>query len=149
MHTRAVLVHQLFRKVLCLSPAEWNHFSSGASPGYCTAHMLLQVFTLALTAGIPSACPCASCVCMLSPYATAAVGRVFNLVTSDVETLQLLSQSIMNIISSPLRIIVAMFMLYAQLGLASLVALASLILMMPVQVRVLSPLLLISAMQAS
>ena len=60
-HTRAVLVHQVFLKVLSLSPAEWAHFSTG---------------------------------------------RVFNLVTSDVETLQLLSQSIMNLISSPLRIIV-------------------------------------------
>ena len=61
-HTRAVLVHQVFLKVLSLSPAEWAHFSTG---------------------------------------------RVFNLVTSDVETLQLLSQSIMNLISSPLRIIVS------------------------------------------
>ena len=57
-----MLVHQVFLKVLSLSPAEWAHFSTG---------------------------------------------RVFNLVTSDVETLQLLSQSIMNLISSPLRIIVS------------------------------------------
>ena len=66
-HTRAVLVHQVFLKVLSLSPAEWAHFSTG---------------------------------------------RVFNLVTSDVETLQLLSQSIMNLISSPLRIIVRPFRLW-------------------------------------
>ena len=64
---------------------------------------------------------------------------MFNLVTSDVETLQLLSQSIMNIISSPLRIIVAMFLLFQQLGVASLVALASLVLMMPIQVCVSGP----------
>lgn len=88
-HTRAVLVHQLFRKVIALSPTAWAQFTSG---------------------------------------------RVFNLVTSDVETLQMLSQNIMNLISSPLRIVVAMWLLYLQLGVASLVALASLILMMPIQV---------------
>ena len=72
----------------------------------------------------------------LSPgeWAHFSTGRVFNLVTSDVETLQILSQSIMNLISSPVRIIVAMVLLYLQLGVASLVALASLVLMMPVQV---------------
>ena len=89
--TRALLVHQLFKKVISLSPTAWAQFSSG---------------------------------------------RVFNLVTSDVETLQQLSQNIMNLISSPLRIIVAMYLLYLQLGVASLVALASLILMMPIQVGV-------------
>ena len=81
-------MHQLFQKVIALSPTAWAQFSSG---------------------------------------------RVFNLVTSDVETLQLLSQNIMNLISSPTRIIVAMFLLYFQLGVSSLVALASLILMMPIQ----------------
>lgn len=84
-----MLVHQLFKKVISLSPTAWAQYSSG---------------------------------------------RVFNMVTSDVETLQLLSQNIMNLISSPLRIIVAMFLLYFQLGVSSLVALASLILMMPIQV---------------
>ena len=43
-------------------------------------------------------------------------GRVFNLVTSDAETLQLLCQNIMGLISSPLRIIVAMAMLYFGAG---------------------------------
>ncbi|KAK9802963.1 hypothetical protein WJX72_012534 [[Myrmecia] bisecta] len=85
---RAVLVHEVFVKVLALSPTARAEFSSG---------------------------------------------RVFNLVTSDAETLQLLCQSIMGIISSPLRIVVAMALLYVQLGPASLVALLTLMLMMPIQ----------------
>ena len=61
-------------------------------------------------------------------------GRVFNLVTSDAETLQMLCQNIMGLISSPLRIIVAMFMLYLELGVSSIVALGVLLLLMPTQV---------------
>ena len=61
-------------------------------------------------------------------------GRVFNLVTSDAETLQLLCQNIMGLISSPLRIVVAMAMLYFELGVSSLVAFAVLLLLMPTQV---------------
>lgn len=61
-------------------------------------------------------------------------GRVFNLVTSDAETLQMLSQNIMGLISSPLRIIVAMLMLYLELGISSIVALGVLLLLMPTQV---------------
>ena len=48
---------------------------------------------------------------------------------------QLLCQNIMGLISSPLRIIVAMLMLYWELGPASLVALAVLLLLMPTQAR--------------
>jgi len=62
-------------------------------------------------------------------------GRVFNLVTSDAETLQLLTQNIMGLISSPLRIIVAVLMLYLELGVSSLVAIAVLVMLMPTQVR--------------
>ena len=61
-------------------------------------------------------------------------GRVFNLVTSDAETLQLLTQNIMGLMSSPLRIIVAMAMLYYELGISSLVAFVVLLLLMPTQV---------------
>ena len=48
---------------------------------------------------------------------------------------QLLCQNIMGLISSPLRIIVAMVMLYFELGFASLVALGVLLLLMPTQAR--------------
>lgn len=60
-------------------------------------------------------------------------GRVFNFVASDSETLQILSQNLLNFISAPARIIGAMVMLYSQLGLASLVSPAALIVMVPVQ----------------
>ena len=45
----------------------------------------------------------------------------------------MLCQNIMGLYSSPLRIVVAMGLLYSQLGAASLVALATLILFMPLQ----------------
>ena len=48
---------------------------------------------------------------------------------------QMLCQNIMGLYSSPLRIVVAMGLLYSQLGPASLVALGTLILFMPIQVR--------------
>lgn len=48
---------------------------------------------------------------------------------------QMLCQNIMGLYSSPLRIVVAMGLLYSQLGAASLVALGTLILFMPLQVR--------------
>ena len=75
-------------------------------------------------------------VLYLTPSARAqfSSGRIFNLVTTDAETLQMLFQNILGVISSPFRIIGAMVMLYIQLGPSSLVALAVLILMMPVQV---------------
>ncbi len=63
-------------------------------------------------------------------------GRIFNMVTSDVEMLQQLCQSIMGIVSSPLRIIIAMLLLYLQLGPSALIALAVLCLTLPLQVCV-------------
>ncbi|KAL3160420.1 hypothetical protein ABBQ32_010743 [Trebouxia sp. C0010 RCD-2024] len=85
---RAMLVHEVFDKVLYLTPSARAQFSSG---------------------------------------------RIFNLVTTDAETLQMLFQNILGVISSPARIIGSMAMLYVQLGPSSLVALAVLILMMPAQ----------------
>lgn len=89
---RALLVHQVFRKVLRLTPAAQQHFSSG---------------------------------------------KVFNLVTSDAETLQALCQNILGVISSPARIVGAMVLLYVQLGPASLVALATLVIMIPIMASLL------------
>ena len=75
-------------------------------------------------------------VLYLTPSARAqfSSGRIFNLVTTDAETLQMLFQNILGVVSSPARIIGSMAMLYVQLGPSSLVALAVLILMMPAQV---------------
>lgn len=86
---RALLVHEVFKKVLFLSPGEQQRFSSG---------------------------------------------RIFNMVTSDAEALQQLCQSLLGVISSPARIIGAVVLLYVQLGPASLVAVATLIIMIPIQV---------------
>ena len=55
-------------------------------------------------------------------------------VTSDTETLQMLFQNILGLMSSPLRIIGSVALLYQQLGPASLVAVATLVMFMPVQV---------------
>ena len=57
---RGVLCHEVYRKVLLLTPSARNQFSSG---------------------------------------------RVYNLVTSDTETVQMLSQNILGLISSPTRIV--------------------------------------------
>lgn len=75
-------------------------------------------------------------VLFLTPGAQARFtsGRIFNLVTSDAETLQQLCQNLLGVVSSPARIIGAVVLLYAQLGPASLVALVTLIIMMPIQV---------------
>ena len=86
---RALLVHQVFKKVLFLTPGAQHSFTSG---------------------------------------------RIFNLVTSDAETLQQLCQNLLGVISSPARIIGAVVLLYAQLGPASLVALVTLVIMIPIQV---------------
>lgn len=64
-------------------------------------------------------------------------GRIFNLVTSDAETLQQLCQNLLGVISSPARIIGAVVLLYFQLGPASLVAVVTLVILMPAQVRLL------------
>lgn len=61
-------------------------------------------------------------------------GRIFNMVTSDAETLQQLCQNLLGVISSPARIIGAMVLLYIQLGPASLVALLTLLITMPIMV---------------
>ena len=63
-------------------------------------------------------------------------GYVYNLTTSDVDTLQMFSQQVFQLISSPVRIFVAMLLLYMQLGASSIAALLLLICVMPFQVRV-------------
>jgi len=62
-------------------------------------------------------------------------GYVYNLTTSDVDTLQLFCQQLFSLVSAPLRVAVAMALLWAQLGASSVAALALLCLLMPLQVR--------------
>ncbi|KAH7289296.1 hypothetical protein KP509_31G069200 [Ceratopteris richardii] len=62
-----------------------------------------------------------------------ASGRITNLITTDVEALQMILQQLHNLWSSPLRIIIAIVLLFYQLGWASLVGASVLLLLFPVQ----------------
>lgn len=71
----------------------------------------------------------------LTPIAKAKFtsGQIFNMVATDAESLQLVSQNILTLMSAPIRILGAMVMLYYQLGVSALIALALLIVAIPVQ----------------
>ncbi|KAL7212552.1 hypothetical protein ACSBR2_015281 [Camellia fascicularis] len=65
-------------------------------------------------------------------------GKITNLMTTDVESLQQICQSLHILWSAPFRIIIAMFLLYQQLGFASLLGALMLVLLFPVQTFVIS-----------
>ncbi|KAJ1414206.1 P-loop containing nucleoside triphosphate hydrolase [Sesbania bispinosa] len=67
-----------------------------------------------------------------------ASGKITNLMTTDAEALQQICQSLHTLWSAPLRITVAMFLLYQQLGVASLLGALMLVLMFPLQTFVIS-----------
>ncbi|XWS55359.1 hypothetical protein CRYUN_Cryun10bG0167800 [Craigia yunnanensis] len=67
-----------------------------------------------------------------------ASGKITNLMTTDAEALQQICQSLHTLWSAPFRIIVAMFLLYQQLGVASLLGALMLVLMFPMQTVVIS-----------
>ena len=62
-----------------------------------------------------------------------STGMIVNLVSPDCESLQLVCQNLHILWSSPLRIVVCIVLLYQELGPSSFVALAVLLLMIPVQ----------------
>jgi hypothetical protein len=62
-------------------------------------------------------------------------GEMSNLITSDCEILQMAVQYLHTLWSAPLRIILAVYMLYAQLGPPSLVGVAVLVVAIPLQVH--------------
>lgn len=62
-------------------------------------------------------------------------GFIYNIVTNDTDAVQMTCNQIFSVVSSPLRIIVAMVLLYGQLGIAAFAALVLLICMIPAQVR--------------
>lgn len=62
-------------------------------------------------------------------------GFIYNIVTNDTDAVQMTCNQIFSVVSSPLRIIVAMILLYAQLGVAAFAALVLLVAMIPAQVR--------------
>ncbi|XP_028090855.1 ABC transporter C family member 2-like [Camellia sinensis] len=67
-----------------------------------------------------------------------ASGKITNLMTTDAEALQQICQSLHTLWSAPFRIIIAMFLLYQQLGVASLLGALMLVLLFPVQTFVIS-----------
>ncbi|XP_029130585.1 ABC transporter C family member 2 isoform X2 [Cajanus cajan] len=67
-----------------------------------------------------------------------ATGKITNLMTTDAEALQQICQSLHTLWSAPFRIIVAMVLLYQQLGVASLLGALMLVLMFPLQTFIIS-----------
>ncbi|XP_024373624.1 ABC transporter C family member 2 [Physcomitrium patens] len=60
-------------------------------------------------------------------------GKITNLMTTDAEALQQICQQLHSLWSSPLRIIIAIFLLYRQLGIASIFGSLVLLVMIPLQ----------------
>ncbi|KAL8228774.1 hypothetical protein R6Q57_013674 [Mikania cordata] len=67
-----------------------------------------------------------------------ASGKITNLMTTDSESLQALTQSLHTLWSAPFRIIIALVLLYEQLGVASILGALLLVLMFPIQTLVIS-----------
>jgi ABC-type multidrug transport system fused ATPase/permease subunit len=67
-----------------------------------------------------------------------ATGKITNLMTTDSESLQAICQSLHTLWSAPFRIIIALVLLYMQLGAASLLGALLLVLMFPIQTYVIS-----------
>ncbi|KAI4365222.1 hypothetical protein MLD38_021227 [Melastoma candidum] len=69
---------------------------------------------------------------------TFSTGKITNLMTTDAEALQQVCQSLHTLWSAPFRIVVAMVLLYQQLGVASLLGALLLVLLFPLQTVVIS-----------
>ncbi|KAG8652165.1 ABC transporter C family member 2 isoform X1 [Manihot esculenta] len=67
-----------------------------------------------------------------------ASGKITNLMTTDAEALQQICQSLHTLWSAPFRIIIAMVLLFQQLGVASLLGALLLVLLFPIQTFVIS-----------
>ncbi|XP_041993077.1 ABC transporter C family member 12-like [Salvia splendens] len=65
-------------------------------------------------------------------------GRITNMITTDANALQQITQQLHGLWSSPFRIIMAMILLYQQLGVASLLGSLMLVLMFPIQTFIVS-----------
>ncbi|KAL5715506.1 Canalicular multispecific organic anion transporter 1 [Ranunculus cassubicifolius] len=73
-----------------------------------------------------------------------ASGKITNLMTTDAEALQQITQQLHALWSAPFRIIVAIFLLYKELGVASLIGSLMLVLMFPIQALVIRKMRLLS-----
>ncbi|EEF35768.1 mgatp-energized glutathione s-conjugate pump, putative [Ricinus communis] len=67
-----------------------------------------------------------------------ASGKITNLMTTDAEALQQICQSLHTLWSAPFRIVIAMILLFQQLGVASLLGALMLVLLFPIQTFVIS-----------
>ncbi|GAV87979.1 ABC_tran domain-containing protein/ABC_membrane domain-containing protein [Cephalotus follicularis] len=67
-----------------------------------------------------------------------ASGKITNLMTTDAEALQQICQSLHTLWSAPFRIIIALVLLYQQLGVASLLGALMLVLLFPIQTFIIS-----------
>nr|XP_027086286.1 ABC transporter C family member 2-like [Coffea arabica]XP_027086287.1 ABC transporter C family member 2-like [Coffea arabica] len=67
-----------------------------------------------------------------------ATGKITNLMTTDAEALQQICQSLHTLWSAPFRIVVALILLYQELGVASLLGALLLVLMFPIQTLIIS-----------
>ncbi|KAL6561922.1 Canalicular multispecific organic anion transporter 1 [Orobanche gracilis] len=67
-----------------------------------------------------------------------ASGKITNLMTTDSEALQQICQSLHTLWSAPFRIIIALLLLYQQLGVASLLGALLLVLLFPIQTYIIS-----------
>ncbi|KAI9198159.1 hypothetical protein LWI28_011152 [Acer negundo] len=67
-----------------------------------------------------------------------STGKITNLMTTDAEALQQICQSLHTLWSAPFRIVIAMVLLYKQLGIASLLGALLLVLLFPIQTFVIS-----------
>ncbi|KAI6703377.1 hypothetical protein NL676_012513 [Syzygium grande] len=61
-------------------------------------------------------------------------GKITNMITTDASTVQQICQQLHNLRSAPFRIVIAMVLLYQQLGVASLLGTLMLVLMIPLQI---------------
>ncbi|GLT68251.1 hypothetical protein SLA2020_405000 [Shorea laevis] len=67
-----------------------------------------------------------------------ASGKITNLMTTDADALQQICQSLHTLWSAPFRIIIAMVLLYQQLGISSLIGALLLVLLFPIQAFMIS-----------
>ncbi|XP_039167225.1 ABC transporter C family member 12 isoform X1 [Eucalyptus grandis] len=65
-------------------------------------------------------------------------GKITNMITTDANALQQICQQLHNLWSAPFRIVIAMVLLYQQLGVASLLGSLMLVLMIPLQTVIIS-----------
>eukprot|EP00271_Cylindrocystis_brebissonii_P007833 TRINITY_DN2165_c0_g1_i1.p1 TRINITY_DN2165_c0_g1~~TRINITY_DN2165_c0_g1_i1.p1 ORF type:complete len:1709 (-),score=349.89 TRINITY_DN2165_c0_g1_i1:1265-6391(-) len=62
-----------------------------------------------------------------------STGRIVNMMTNDTEALQAVVQQLHNVWSAPFRIVMAMVLLYQELGIAALIGLIVLLFLIPIQ----------------